>query len=160
MRATGRETDLALVGYPIADIADSGEFLLTKPPGSGGAVNRETVAEQLLYEVGDPAAYLTPDVTVDWTSITVDDRGGDRAPVRVGSGSPPPDTLKVSITYGDGYMTNMMFPYAAPDAVAKARAAQEILTKKITRLGIELDGFRVDIFGCGAIHGPRAQLAR
>ena len=144
------------VGYPIVEVTPTGEIEFTKTPDSGGAVDRETTLEQLLYEIGDPSAYLTPDVSVDWRSITIDDTGDDRVLVHVHlAGAPPPDTLKVSITYEDGYMTSLMFPYAAPDAVAKAQAAQHILEKKIARLGIELDGFRADIFGCGAIHGQR-----
>ncbi len=147
------------VGYPIVEVTPDGHIEFTKTPGSGGAVDRETALEQLLYEIGDPSAYLTPDVTVDWTSITMTDAGHDRVLVRVGSGRPPPETLKVSITYHDGYMTSLMFPYAAPDAVAKAHAAQDILAKKIARLGLQLDGYRADIFGCGAIHGPRTPVS-
>lgn len=156
-----RMKGLDRVGYPIVEVTPAGEIEFSKTPGGGGAVDRETTLEQLLYEIGDPSAYLTPDVSVDWREITIDDTGDDRVLVHVGSaGSPPPERLKVSITYEDGYMTHMMFPYAAPDAVAKAHAAQEIIEKKIARLGLELDGFRGDVFGCGAIHGRRSPAAQ
>ncbi len=144
------------VGYPIVEVSPTGEIEFTKTPGGGGAVDRETTIEQLLYEIGDPAAYITPDVCVDWRQITIRDQGNDHVLVSVpAAGAPRPDTLKVSVTYADGYMTSLMLPYAAPDAVAKARAAQAIFEKKIARLGIDLDGYRADIFGCGAILGDR-----
>ena len=96
-------SDLANVGYPIAEIEESGTFRITKPPGTGGAVNRETVSEQLLYEVGDPAAYLTPDVMADFTSVTLSESGPDTVQVHGARGQPATDTYKVSIAYRDGY---------------------------------------------------------
>src|SRR5947199_222845 len=95
--------DLADVGYPIAEVEPSGTFRITKPPGSGGAVNSETVAEQLLYEVGDPAAYLTPDVTADFTSVRLSETGPDVVRVEGARGKPATDSYKVSIAYRDGW---------------------------------------------------------
>src|SRR6266849_1968937 len=112
--------DLARVGYPIAEIAQNGTFTLTKPDGSGGRVNRETVAEQLLYEVGDPAAYLTPDVTADLTSVNLTQSGRDRVKVETQRGMPATDSYKVSIAYRDGYTSSGTLVVAGPDAIEKA----------------------------------------
>src|SRR4029077_8673373 len=95
--------DLASVGYPNPQIDAGGTCRLTKPAGTGGAVNVETVSEQLLYEVGDPAAYLTPDVTADFTSVALHDLGSDTVEVRSPRGRPCTDSYKVSIAYRDGY---------------------------------------------------------
>src|SRR5207302_3109839 len=95
--------DLANVGYPIAEISRRGDFRITKPPGTGGAVNIETVSEQLLYEVGDPAAYLTPDVVADFTSVKLSDLGSDVVEVANPRGRPATDSYKVSIAFRDGY---------------------------------------------------------
>ena len=150
-----RMTGLDRVGYPIVEVSPAGEIEFTKTPGSGGAVDRETTIEQLLYEIGDPAAYVTPDVCVDWRQITIAEAGDDRVLVRVpAAGAPRPATLKVSVTYTDGYMTSLMFPYAAPAAVAKARAAQAIFEKKIARLGIDLDGFEPTLSAAARSWGP------
>src|SRR5206468_8228059 len=95
--------DLTNVGYPIAEIEAAGDFRITKPPGTGGAVNLETVAEQLLYEVGDPTAYLTPDVTADFTSVSLRETDLDTVLVQGTRGRPATDTYKVSIAYRDGF---------------------------------------------------------
>src|SRR4029078_2601891 len=89
--------DLAAVGYPLVEMDETGEFTLTKPAGTGGAVNLETVAEQLLYEVGDPAAYLTPDVVADFTSVQLAQAGPDAVRVTRARGRPAPESYKVSI---------------------------------------------------------------
>src|SRR6185369_4018638 len=116
-----QETDLADVGYPIAEIDADGTFRITKPPGTGGAVNRETVGEQLLYEVGDPSAYLTPDVTADFTGVRLAEDGPDRVRVEGARGRPATDSYKVSIAYRDGYASAGMLVVAGPDAALKAR---------------------------------------
>src|SRR5437879_2471487 len=95
--------DLANVGYPIVEIEPSGLFRVTKPPNTGGRVNQETVAEQLLYEVGDPAAYLTPDATADFTSVSLRETDLDTVLVQGTRGRPATDTYKVSIAYRDGF---------------------------------------------------------
>src|SRR5207302_2594945 len=113
--------DLANVGYPVAEIQDDDDFTISKPPGSGGAVNVETVSEQLLYEVGDPAAYLTPDVVADFTNVSLHDLGNDTVEVRSPRGRPATDSYKVSVAYRDGYAAAGTLVIFGPDAAAKAR---------------------------------------
>src|SRR5207302_5101199 len=119
--------DLALVGYPIAEISADASFLLTKPPCTGGAVNRETVAEQLLYEVGDPAAYLTPDVVADFTSVSLTEAAEDVVAVSAAKGRPAPEKLKVSIAYRDGWAASGTLLIAGPRAADKARRCGEMI---------------------------------
>jgi hypothetical protein len=144
-----QETDLALVGYPIADIEESGEFVLTKPPGSGGAVNQETVAEQLLYEVGDPAAYLTPDVVADFTSVRLSETGPDEVRVSGARGKPATDSYKVSIAYRDGWSASGTLVLAGPQAAAKARRCGEILFDRLRRAGIAPHYRNIECLGAG-----------
>ena len=139
--------DLADVGYPIAEMSEDGSFLLTKPPGTGGAVNRETVAEQLLYEVGDPAAYLTPDVVADFTSVHLTERGRDMVHVGGGRGKPATDTYKVSIAYRDGCAASGTLVIAGPGAAAKARRCGEIVLERLRRAGAESQHSHVEVIG-------------
>jgi len=146
------------VGYPVVEVSADGSVVLTKAPGTGGCVTRATATEQLLHEIFDPHAFLSPDVTVDWTSINLKECGDDRVSVTGMRGSPPPQTLRVSMTYRDGYKTVLMWPYTWPDAVGKAKMAIKKIEHTVTRLGLKLDATRADIFGMGAIHGARASL--
>jgi hypothetical protein len=153
-----QETDLALVGYPIADIEASGAFLLTKPPGSGGAVNRETVAEQLLYEVGDPAAYLTPDVVADFTSVTLTETGRDEVRVTGARGKPAPDRYKVSIAYRDGWTASGTLVLAGAGAAHKARRCGEMLFERLRRAGALPAHRNIECLGAGdVVPGVAAQ---
>jgi hypothetical protein len=152
-------SDLAGIGYPIADIAADGSFVLTKPPGSGGAVNRETASEQLLYEVGDPAAYLTPDVVADFTSVALTEIGRDEVRFEGARGRPATDTYKVSIAYRDGYASSGTLVLAGPDAVAKARLAGAALLERLRRAGTAPQHSLVECLGtgvCGAGAGSAA----
>jgi hypothetical protein len=143
------ETDLCLVGYPYADILESGEFELSKPEHSGGAVNCETVAEQLLYEVGDPTAYLTPDVVADFTSIQLRDIGSDRVRVRGACGKPATKTYKVSIAYRDGWTASGTLLIAGPGAAAKARRCGEMIFTRLRRAGIDPEYRNLECLGAG-----------
>jgi hypothetical protein len=127
------ETDLTEVGYPLVEVEQSGTFHLSKPPGTGGVVNEETVAEQLLYEVGDPAAYLTPDVTADFTSIHLEQTGPDRVTVTGARGRPAPPTWKVSIAYRDGYMAAGTLVIAGTGAAEKARRCGDMILARLRR---------------------------
>src|SRR5207248_1431217 len=128
---------LANVGYPIAEVDADGTCRITKPAGTGGAVNVETVSEQLLYEVGDPAAYLTPDVAADFTSVELHDRGGDVVEVSHPKGRPATDSYKVSIAYRDGYASAGTLVIFGPDAPVKARRAGAMLLDRLKRAGVE-----------------------
>jgi hypothetical protein len=142
--------DLAGVGYPIAELDESGAFVLTKPGQSGGRVNTETVAEQLLYEVGDPAAYLTPDVTADFASVRLTPDCRDRVRVETGRGLPATNSYKVSIAYRAGFTASGTLVVAGPGAVAKARTCGEIVLDRLKHAGLEFEGSNVEYLGTGA----------
>lgn len=142
--------NLAAVGYPIAEIQADGLFRITKPAGSGGAVNRETVTEQLLYEVGDPSAYLTPDVVADFTSVQLDEEAPDVVVVRAARGKPAPPTYKVSIAYRDGFMASGTLVIFGPDAAAKAERCGALIRERLCRAGAEPALFRAECLGAGA----------
>jgi Acyclic terpene utilisation family protein AtuA len=141
--------DLADVGYPIAAIEESGSFDLSKPPGTGGAVNVETVAEQLLYEVADPAAYLTPDVVADFTGVQLGQAGTDTVRVEGGRGRPATDTYKVSIAYRDGFTASGTLVIFGPDAAGKARRCGEIILQRLQRAGVEPEHSNLECLGAG-----------
>lgn len=143
------QTDLNLVGYPIAEMEADGSCRITKPANTGGAVNVETVAEQLLYEVGDPARYLTPDVVADFTSVSLHDRGHDVVEVRSPRGTPATDTYKVSIAYRDGFAASGTLLIFGPHAAAKARRCGEMVRARLKRAGAEPAQFAVECLGAG-----------
>ena len=147
------------VGYPIVEVDGDGVVILTKADGTGGVVNCATATEQLLHEISDPKAFLSPDAIVDWTSIRLEDLGNDRVRLTGMRGAPPPSTMKLSITYRDGYRAVLMWPYAWPDARLKGEAAIRKIEHTIARLGLRLEATRADIFGTGAIHGARIRAA-
>ena len=124
------EADLANVGYPIVDVEADGSFIITKPPGTGGAVNVETISEQLLYEVGDPAAYLTPDVVADFTSVTLEQAGPDAVHVRTARGLAATDSYKVSIAYRNGFAASGTLMVMGPDAARKASLCGAIIKER------------------------------
>ena len=141
--------DLANVGYPIAVLADAGHFDLTKPAGTGGVVNCETAAEQLLYEVGDPAAYLTPDVTADFTSVRLTQVGPNCVRVDQARGRPATDTYKVSLAYRDGWASSGTLVILGPNAAAKARQCGAMLLARLRRAGAEPAFSNVECLGAG-----------
>ena len=145
----GEALDLATVGYPIADIAADGSFTIGKPVGSGGAVNLETVAEQLLYEVSDPARYYTPDVIADFTAVTLEQIGPDLVQVRGGRGEPAPGQWKVSIAYRDGYTAAGTLVIAGPGATAKARRCGAIVLDRLAQAGVRPQRSLVEVLGSG-----------
>jgi hypothetical protein len=141
--------DLANVGYPIVEIEPSGLFRVTKPPNTGGRVNRETVAEQLLYEVGDPAAYLTPDVTADFTSVSLSETGEDVVQVSGARGKPATDSYKVSVAYRDGFTASGTLVLFGPDAETKARRSGEMILERLRRAGHVFERSNIECLGAG-----------
>ena len=148
--------DLAAVGFPIVEASPDGTFVVTKHEGSGGWVTRPSVTEQLLYEIGDPAAYLGPDVSADFTSVELVDEGPDRVRVRGVRGGPPPEKLKVSVAYAAGWKSVGTLTYAWPDAAAKARAADRVLRERLDRLGLRFQEIHTELVGWTSTHGPLA----
>jgi hypothetical protein len=142
--------DLANVGYPMVNLEPDGMFTLTKPEGSGGAVNCETTAEQLLYEVVDPAAYLTPDVTADFTSVSLSLIEKNEVLVTGARGKPATDSYKVSIAYRDGFTSSGMLLIAGPDAASKGRRCGEIILERLCRGGVVLQATNIECLGSGA----------
>ena len=148
--------DLAQVGFPVIEASPDGTFVVTKHNGSGGAVTLRTVKEQILYEMGDPATYITPDVTADFTTIRLSDEGGDRVRVHGIRGRAPTPFLKVSVAYSAGYKAVGTLVYSWPDAAAKARAAARILRERLDRLGLAFDKVLVELVGWDSTHGHLA----
>ena len=146
--------DPANVGHPIIDAHADGAFLVTKHPGTGGRITRQTVTEQLLYEIGDPRAYITPDCVADFTTIVLDETGPDAVRVSGVRGGPRTGQLKVSIAYIDGWKSTGTLVYGWPDAVAKARAADRILRERLDRGGQSFDAIRTEFLGWNSTHGP------
>lgn len=145
--------DLDDVGFPIIEAYDNGEFVVTKHEGTGGRINIPGVKEQLLYEMGDPKEYITPDVVADFSTIQLAKDGEDRVRVSGIKGNPKTDFYKVSIAYSDGYKSVGTLVYSYPDAYKKAKAADKILRKRLDRLGLEFDLILTEFVGVNATHG-------
>jgi len=148
--------ELARIGYPIIDARPDGSFVVTKHEGTGGCVSPYGVKEQLLYEMGDPKSYITPDCVADFTTIRLEHESDDRVRVYGVRGGPPTDLLKVSIAYSDGYKAVGTLVYAWPDAVEKAQLADRVLRERMDRLGLKFDEVLTEFVGWNATHGPLA----
>ncbi len=144
---------LADLGYPIVEVEESGDFVVTKHPGLGGLVTPAVVKEQLVYEIGDPRRYLTPDVTADFTSVRLTDVGADRVRVSGARGSAPPEALKASLSYDNGFKNVATLTFVWPHAVKRARAAADLLLARCRKLGIRIEEHRVELVGVDAAHG-------
>jgi hypothetical protein len=148
--------DMADIGYPIVEAEADGSFVATKHAGTGGRVNLDTVKEQLLYELGDPREYITPDCLADFTSIHLAQVGSDRVRFSGIKGRSATSSYKVSISYSAGYKAIGSLVYAWPDAYKKARAAEKILRQRLDRLGLRFDEIRAEFLGANACHGIAA----
>ncbi|HEV2644715.1 MAG TPA: acyclic terpene utilization AtuA family protein, partial [Candidatus Elarobacter sp.] len=151
------------MGVPIATCSDDGSFVISKPDGTGGLVSRATVAEQIVYEIGDPAAYVLPDVTCDFSDVRIEDLGGDRVRVSAARGRAPTAAYKVSATYLDGYRIAATMLIAGGEAAARAERAGHAILARAARIAVAR-GFApfaetsVEVAGGGAIVG-RPELA-
>lgn len=154
-----RIPDLANVGYPIIEAAPDGAFEITKHPGTGGRISVAGVKEQLVYEMGNPAEYITPDGIADFTTIRLEQRGKDRVRVSGVRGRPATDKLKVSIGYFYGYKAVGTLVYAWPDAYRKAQAADRILRQRLADLGLTFESVLTEFVGADATHGPLARAS-
>ena len=148
--------DLANVGYPIVEAAADGSFVVTKHPNTGGRVSIQTVKEQLVYEMGDPHSYITPDVVADFATIQLSGDGENRVRVSGIKGRPPTDKLKVSIAYKAGYKAVGSLVYAWPDAIEKSKAADGILRARLQRLGLQFEKILTEFVGVDSTHGRLA----
>lgn len=149
--------NMAEIGFPIAEAYPNGEVIITKHQNTGGKVSFETVAEQLLYEIGDPKSYITPDCVADFTSIKLEDLGNDRVRVYDVKGFPETEFYKVSCSYADGYSASATLTYSWPQALTKAKAADQILRKRLENLNLQFDEIRTEFIGYNACHGPLAK---
>jgi hypothetical protein len=146
--------DVADIGYPIVEARPDGSFTITKHQGTGGRITVASIKEQLLYEMGDPREYITPDCIADFTTIRLEQEWPDRVRFSGIKGRPATDSYKVSISYSAGYKAAGTLVYAWPDAYKKAQAADRIVRERLTRLGLEFDEVATEFVGVNACHGP------
>jgi hypothetical protein len=144
---------LASLGFPIAEVSENGGAIITKPVGSGGEVTVATCTEQLLYEIGDPAAYVTPDVVADFSGVQLEAVGPDRVRVDGAGGRPAPAALKVALGYLDGFIGEGQISYAGAGAEGRARLALAIVAERLRLIGVHVADMRYDLIGIDALHG-------
>jgi hypothetical protein len=142
---------LADLGFPFADVAANGEGVISKLPDSGGCITIATCTEQLLYELHDPACYLTPDVTADFRNVRFDERGRDMVAVVGGSGRERPENLKVTLGYHEGFAGEGQITYAGPGCVERAKLALAIVKERLKRLGADIVELRLDLIGVNSV---------
>lgn len=148
--------DLARLGFPIGEVREDGELVVTKAAGSGGRVTSATVKEQLLYEIHDPRRYFQPDVIADFSAVQVEEIGPDRVRVTGGRGAPKTGLLKTSVGYIDSFVGEGQISYAGPGAVARGKLALEIVRERLALMGVAMSETRFDLIGLDALHGDRA----
>ena len=142
------------LGFPLADVED-GSVVVTKLPGTGGRVDAMTMKTQLYYEIHDPTAYLTPDVTADFSGIEVEDLGGDRVRLSGARGTARPDTLKVLVGVDQGWKATGEMSYGGPGCVDRARRAADVVRARLERGADEVDELRIDLQGVDSLFGDR-----
>jgi hypothetical protein len=147
--------DLARLGFPIGEVGEDGSLVVTKVPGSGGAVTAQTCKEQLLYEVHDPSQYFQPDVVADFSQVSVEEIAPDRVRVSGGRGTKRTGTLKVSVGYVDSFIGEGQISYAGPGALARGRLALDIVRERLKLTGVATNELRFDLIGMDSLHGPQ-----
>lgn len=144
--------NLHILGFPIAEIDETGSFIITKPEGSGGAVNTSICKEQLLYEIADPANYITPDAIADFSKVTFKQIGKDRVLAENATSKGEPLDYKVNIGYQNCYEAEAGISFGGSNALNRARLCAEIVEKRMELLGLEVDEFRVDFIGYNSLY--------
>ncbi|HEV2960869.1 MAG TPA: acyclic terpene utilization AtuA family protein [Candidatus Angelobacter sp.] len=148
--------DYAGIGYPIIEAEADGGFVITKHPGTGGRITVASVTEQLLYEIGDPRSYITPDCIADFNTIHLEQQAPNRVRFSGIKGRPATEFYKVSISYSGGHKAVGTLVYAWPDAFKKAKAADRILRERMASMGLKFDAVRSEFVGANACHGEMA----
>lgn len=144
---------LARLGFPIGEVREDGDLVITKVEGSGGAVTAATVKEQLLYEIHDPARYYQPDVVADFSAVRVEEIAADRVRVTGATGHPKTGHLKVSVGYVDSYIGEGQMSYAGPGAIERGKLALDIVRERLELTGVRTSEIRFDLIGVDALHG-------
>ena len=150
--------DFAHIGFPVIEASGNGEMVITKHTGTGGRVTQGTVREQLLYEIGDPAQYMTPDVIADFRTIQLSDDGPDRVRISGVKGSQRPEKLKASISYHYGWKAIGTLVYSAPDALEKAQVADAMVRQRLSELSLRFEKIHTEFFGVNACHAHLAPV--
>lgn len=146
------------IGFPIVTVSKDGSIIVSKPQNTGGVVNSSTVKEQLLYEIGDPTCYITPDCVVDFTSITVEEISENQVRVFGVKGKERPSTLKATLCYRDGYKASGTLVYTWPKALENAKRADTIIRKRIEKLGLQFDALRTEFIGANSCHEHLSEI--
>jgi hypothetical protein len=144
---------LGRLGFPIGEVSEDGNLVVTKVPGSGGVITEATCKEQLLYEVHDPAHYVQPDVIADFSNVKIEETGPNIVRVQGGRGAPRPATLKVSVGYIDSYIGEGQISYAGPGALERGRLALDVVRERLSLTGVQMTETRFDIIGVDSLHG-------
>ncbi len=152
--------DLGNLGYPYLDVEADGSIVVSKVEGTGGIINRAICTEQMLYEIHDPACYITPDVVVDFTDVTLDEIGPNRVLIKGGRGKPRPEQLKVSVGILEGWIGEAMITYAGLGALERAQLAEQVVRRRLEIGGVNLQELRVDYLGLNALHGSASILPK
>ena len=141
------------LGYPMLEVEADGTIVVTKLPDTGGVINRAICIEQMIYEIHDPAAYITPDVVVDFTQVNIEEIGPDRVRITGGRGKPRPEQLKVSVGVLEGWIGEAEIVYAGLGCLERAKLAEKIVRERLKIGGVNLQELRVDYLGLNALHG-------
>jgi hypothetical protein len=145
--------DLARLGFPLAEVDATGRAVISKVTGSGGRIDTATCTEQMIYEVHDPAAYLTPDVSADFSGVSFSVQGPDRVLASGADGRARPQSLKVSVGYLDGWIGEGQMSYGGPGALARGRLAREVVLERLKLTGVVFEEIRAELIGVDALHG-------